>query len=61
LSRAGNFGIDEEIEIRKRGTNSWIVNDVRRNPGGTGGTLTVDGTFRINTFTATGSSTFTVS
>jgi hypothetical protein len=59
LSRTGNFGLNEEIYIRKRDTDSWIVVDTPKNPTGTGGTFSVAAGQGINTFLSNG--TFTLS
>lgn len=61
LTRTGNLAENEEIYIRKRAANSWIVVDVPRNPSGDGGTVTSAQGFTIHSFTSTGSDTFTIS
>jgi hypothetical protein len=60
LTRTGNMSQNEELYVRKRGENSWIVVDAPTKPVGSGGTLTVAGGYNIFTFTATGASTFTL-
>jgi hypothetical protein len=61
LTRTGSFTANEEIYIRKRGTDSWIVVDSPRILSGGGGTVSTVSGFRINTFDTVGNSTFTVS
>jgi hypothetical protein len=61
LSRTGNFAQNEEIYLRKRAANTWIVVDQPRDPSGTGGSFSIGGGNGINTFTTTGASTFTIS
>lgn len=60
LSKTGNFGENEEIAIRKRATDSWIVIDSEQNLTGSGGTTTTPTGFSLHQFTSTGSDTFTV-
>jgi hypothetical protein len=59
LSKTGNFGSFEEIVIRKRANNNWIVIDTPVTPSGSGGTFTSAAGFNIFTFTSSG--TFTLS
>jgi hypothetical protein len=59
LSRTGTLGNNEELYIRKRDTNNWIVIDRPYPLTGAGGTITPTGNFSSHTFTS-GSSTFTV-
>ena len=62
LSRTGGFGTNEEIYIRKRATNSWIVVDSPTNLAGTGSVSpgSANG-FTQFVYTSTGSSnTFSV-
>jgi hypothetical protein len=61
LSRVGNFGANEEVSLRKRAANNWIVVDIPQNPSATGGTITLSGGNRIHTFTTVGAGTFTAS
>jgi hypothetical protein len=58
LSRTGNFGANEEIYIRKRDTDSWIVIDAPKNPVGTGGTISAGAGFNLHTFSSVGAGTF---
>ena len=60
ISKTGSFGSNEEIYVRKRGSNSWIVVDAPKNLSATGGTLSTGGGFNIHSYTSTGSSTFVV-
>jgi hypothetical protein len=59
LSKVGGFALNEELYLRKRAANNWVVVDAPRSLTGTGGTFTVSGGFNINTFTSSG--TFTLS
>jgi hypothetical protein len=59
LSRTGNFGVNEEIYLRKRDTNSWIVVDSPKNGTGTGGTVSSVSGFNVHTFSTVGASSFT--
>ena len=61
LSKTGNFALNEEIYVRKRAANTWIVVDAPSKPVGTGGTLTVSGGYNIHTFSSVGASNFTLS
>lgn len=61
VSKTGTFGPNEEIAVRKRSANNWIVIDAERNLSGTGGTTSTPTGFSLHQFTSTGSSTFTVS
>lgn len=60
LSRSGNFGENEEIYLRKRAANSWVVVDSPKNLTGDGGAISAASGYTIHTFTS-GSSTFNVS
>jgi hypothetical protein len=60
LSKTGNFGSNEEIEVRKRTANSWIVIDSESNLTATGGTLISASGFNRHTF-PTGTTSFVVS
>jgi hypothetical protein len=62
LSKTGTFAANEEIAVRKRAANSWIVIDsLTAGTGtGTGGTASSGGGYTISTYTSTGSSTYTV-
>lgn len=61
LSKTGNFGANEQITLRKRATDSWVVIDNTSRLTGTGGTLTSSGGVNSHTYTSTGSTTFVVS
>jgi hypothetical protein len=61
LSKTGTFAINEEIILRKRAANNWIVTDTARVLTGTGGSKIVSGIQAIHSYTATGAQTFTVS
>jgi len=54
LGRTGNLASFEEIYVRKRDDNFWMVIDVTRAPTVTGGTESDSGGFKINTFTSSG-------
>jgi len=60
LTRTGNLAQNEELYVRKRAANSWIVVDVPTNPSGNGGTVAQAGAFRVHSYTSTGSDTFTI-
>jgi hypothetical protein len=59
LSKVGTFGDFEELYIRKRAANTWIVVDSPARLAGAGGTFSVAGGYNIFTFTSNG--TFTLS
>jgi hypothetical protein len=61
LSKTGLFGANEEIIVRKRTANTWIVIDSQRSLTGSGGTTTTPTGFSLHQFTTTGAGTFTVS
>lgn len=63
LSREGGFGVNEEIYIRKRDTNSWIVVDSPKNLSATASVSPASNAgFQQFTFTSVGSgNTFSVS
>jgi hypothetical protein len=62
LSRTGLFGANEEIRLRKRAANNWIVVDQPSQLTATGGTTsTPTAGITAHTYTTTGSSTFVVS
>jgi len=64
LTKTGLFATNEELYVRKRGTNSWIVFDSERQltPTSTsGGTVTTAGGVRRHSFTSVGNTAFTVS
>lgn len=58
VSRTGTFGNNEEIYIRKRAANTWIVVDSPRPISATGGTEASLGAFNYHTFTTGGTITF---
>jgi hypothetical protein len=57
VSKTGTFSLNEEIKIRKRGSNSWSVMEAPQLPTGTGGTLTSADGYRVHSFTGVGSGT----
>lgn len=59
LTREGILANAEELYVRKRASNSWIVVDVPRSPSGSGGDVTTDAGDTVHTFESTG--TFAVS
>lgn len=61
LSKTGLLGSNEEVILRKRATDSWLVVDmVRTGTVATGGTTTTSGGYQIHSFTTTGASSFVV-
>jgi hypothetical protein len=60
LTRSGAFALNEEIYIRKRGTDSWIVVDSPRVLSGTGGTISTFGGSIIHSFNATGNDSLVI-
>jgi hypothetical protein len=50
LSKTGSFKLFEQITLRKRAANAWIVMDSPTNPAATGGTLTVAAGRNIHTY-----------
>jgi hypothetical protein len=61
MSKIGTLAQNEEISLRKRAANNWIVIDSPRALVGSGGTTTTPTGFSLHQFTATGAGTFTVS
>lgn len=59
ISKVGTFSPNEEMYIRKRASNSWIVIDSPKNLSGTGGAVSAADGFTIHSFTS-GNNTFTV-
>lgn len=59
LSKTGTFSPNEEMYIRKRASNNWIVIDSPKTLSGTGGTISAADGFTIHTFTS-GNNTFSV-
>jgi hypothetical protein len=62
LSKTGTFGASEQITLRKRSSNNWIVIDATTEiASASGGSTTLSGNFRTHSFTGAGSAgTFTV-
>ena len=61
VSKTGTFGGNEQLTLRKRETDSWVVIDNTSRLTATGGTLASAGGVSTHTYTSTGSSTFVVS
>ena len=59
LSKTGTFGPNEELYVRKRASNNWIVVERQYNLSGTGGTTSTTGNFTAHRFNS-GTGTFTV-
>jgi hypothetical protein len=59
LSKIGTFAPSEQITLRKRAANTWIIIDSPSSPAATGGTITNAAGYRINSFTA-GAGTLTI-
>lgn len=59
VSKIGTFSPNEEMYIRKRASNNWIVIDSPKNLSGTGGAISAADGFTIHSFTS-GNNTFTV-
>jgi hypothetical protein len=59
LSKTGSFSQLEEIYIRKRDTDSWIVVDSPKTLSGTGGSVSSASGYTIHSYTS-GSSTFVI-
>lgn len=61
LSSTGLLGPDEEIAVRKRASNNWIVLEEKSySRTGTGGTLVDQNDANSHSYTANGADTFTV-
>jgi hypothetical protein len=58
LSKTGNLGSGEQLYLRKRASNAWVVVDTPLTItfSATGGTISTAGGFRTHSFTSTGSS-----
>ena len=56
LSKTGTFGSNEQITIRKRLANTWIIIDAPTNPSAIGGTFSQALGYKINSFTGAGAS-----
>ena len=54
LTSEGLFGSDEEIYIRKRDTNAWMVVDATTGASASGGSVSSGGGYAINTFNTGG-------
>ncbi len=59
VSRTGLLGANEELYVRKRASNNWIVIERPYNLTGSGGSLATSGSFRVHSYTS-GTGTFTV-
>ena len=57
ITKTGNFAPNEELYVRKRGSNSWIVVDSPQQLTATGGSISNITGFRVHSYTS-GSSTF---
>jgi hypothetical protein len=60
ISKSGNLGTGEELYVRKRAANTWIVVAAPTNPTGTGGSISNSGIYTVHQFTSPGSGTFTL-
>ena len=62
ISKSGLLGAKEELFIRKRGTDDWVVFDspTAGTATASGGTGSVSAPYTISTFTTTGAATYTV-
>jgi hypothetical protein len=61
VSKTGTFALNEEITVRKRASNSWIVIDAERDLTASGGTTSTPTGFSLHQFTTAGAATITVS
>ena len=61
VSKTGTFALNEEIAVRKRASNSWIVIDAERDLTASGGSTTTPTGFSLHQFTTAGAATITVS
>lgn len=59
ITKVGTVAEGEEFYIRKRAANTWVVIDVPKSAGATGGSVSTGGGYTIHTYTS-GSSTFVV-
>jgi len=59
LTKEGDFADNEEIYIRKRSANNWIVIEVPVPPSGSGGSVSSSGGYSVHAYTS-GTSTFDV-
>jgi hypothetical protein len=60
ISKTGIMAQYEELYVRKRGTNDWVVGDSYRVPVAIGGTLVSASGFNTHSFTTVGAATLTV-
>lgn len=61
VTKTGALAANEQIALRKRATDTWVVIDATTRLTGTGGSVGSTGGSNVHSFTSTGSSTFTVS
>jgi hypothetical protein len=61
VSKTGNLAANEQITLRKRATDGWVVIDSTTRLTGSGGAASSTGGSNVHSFTSTGSATFTVS
>jgi hypothetical protein len=59
LTKTGTLGTGEELYVRKRAANSWVVVERQYELSGSGGSLATSGNFRSHSYTS-GVSTFVV-
>jgi hypothetical protein len=59
MSKTGSFAQNEEIYIRKRAANNWMVVDAPKSLSGSGGAVSAAAGFAVHTYTS-GASTFVV-
>lgn len=52
IAKEGTFAVNEEIYVRKRAANYWMVIDSPRNLSADGGAVSAGGGFNYNTFTS---------
>ena len=55
INKTGTFGANEEVYVRKRAENTWVVVDSPTSISATGGTISTSGSSTIHTFTSDGS------
>ena len=62
LTKTGQMSSGEQVYLRKRASNNWVVVDTPSSVTftGVGGTITTAGGFRTHTFTSTGSSSLAI-
>jgi hypothetical protein len=61
LTKTGTFAANEELYIRKRSTDAWIVVDSPGTLTATGGSISNAAGYKIHSFTSVGSTTFEAS